>query len=76
MDKDYLLEGSCELLKTCNFINIEVTSKLILKEFKKKYCLANKDLCARYMIAKSSGLDSIPLDLYPNEYDKCLELIY
>lgn len=70
------MDDSCELLKTCSFFVVEVKSPALAEEFKRKYCNQNKELCARYMIAKEVGLDKIPPALYPNEYDKALDIIY
>lgn len=69
------MDDSCELLKTCSFFVLEVKSDALAKLFKKKYCYENKESCARYMIAKAAGLDKIPPTLYPNEFDKALDII-
>lgn len=69
------MDKSCELLKTCAFFVHEVKSAALAEQFKKKFCKENKEACARYMIAKAAGLDKIPPDLYPNEFDKALDII-
>ena len=70
------MDDSCELLKTCSFFVLEVKSAALAEQFKKKFCCENKESCARYMIAKAAGLDKIPPALYPNEFDKALDIIY
>ncbi len=67
--------NKCELLSCCEFFDFELKSSKIADRFKQKYCNNCKDACARYMVARSSGLDSIPKGLYPNEYDKALQIL-
>lgn len=70
------MDNSCELLSSCSFFVVEVKSPALAEEFKRKYCNGNKEACSRYMIAKEVGLALIPPALYPNEYDKALDIIH
>jgi hypothetical protein len=76
MRGDNLMDDTCELLRTCSFFVVEVKNAALAEEFKKKFCYENKESCARYMIAKAAGLDKIPAALYPNEFDKALDIIH
>ncbi|MBF0099860.1 MAG: hypothetical protein HQK77_03040 [Desulfobacterales bacterium] len=69
------IKSLCELLGSCEFFIFEMKNSIMARHFKDRYCYNCKDACARYMIARSSGLDYIPRLLYPNEYDKALEII-
>ncbi len=68
-------DKQCELLLTCEFFSHEMKNEKIAKEFKKKYCISSKDACGRYMVAKGAGLDFIPKNLFPNEYDRVLKIL-
>jgi len=70
------MDNSCELLKTCSFFVVEVKNAALAEKFKRSFCYNNKESCARYMIAKAAGLDNIPDALYPNEFDKALDIIH
>ncbi len=65
----------CELLINCAFFTEEMKNERIAEQFKQRYCDNCKDACARYMIARGAGLDFIPDYLYPNEYEKALEIL-
>ncbi|MDM8538203.1 hypothetical protein QUF70_15730 [Desulfobacterales bacterium HSG17] len=65
----------CELYKACSFMQHEIKNSTIIKSFHEKYCTTNKETCSRYMIAYECGLRFIPEDLFPNEYDKALQII-
>jgi len=70
-----MTQVNCELLSACEFINSEIKSEKIVNRYKAKYCNNCKDACARYMVARAAGLDSISKELFPNEYDTALGII-
>ena len=65
----------CERLSFCDFFVSEIKVESIAKRYKEKYCYSCKDACAIYMVFSAKGNDHIPTDLYPNEYDKALNII-
>lgn len=65
----------CELLETCNFFVHEMHVESIANRFKNRYCLSCKEACAIYMVYSSMGWDVLPKDLYPNEYDRALDIL-
>lgn len=60
----------CELTKTCPFFNDKMPDdKGLGHMYKKQYCLGGWHSCARYMIFKELGRESVPPKLYPNQKD-------
>lgn len=43
--------------------------------YKKKYCEGSYDIYARYKIAKTLGREKVPVDLYPNMFEKAENII-
>ena len=70
-----VIQKPCELLDICSFFIYEIKVESIAHRFKDRYCNSCKEACAIYMIYSSSGPSSIPRDLYPNEYDRALEIL-
>ncbi len=70
-------EQNCELTKACMFNNrkIDKLPDSILNSFVEKYCKNCKDACALYMLARETGLNYIPQDMFPNEYGRALDII-
>ncbi len=66
---------ACERLDICDFFKSEIKIESIARRYKEKYCYTCKDACAIYMVYSSKGNEGIPSDLFPNEYDKALQLI-
>lgn len=67
--------STCEIIQECEFFIYEMRIESIANRFKSRYCFSCKDACARYMIFRASDLGYIPPDLYPNEYDKALDIL-
>ena len=65
----------CEIFNECHFFKSEMKNSFVADAFKQRYCKINKEMCARYMIKEAYGQDKVPLDLYPNEYDRALNFI-
>lgn len=72
---DMTIVTICELLEHCSFFIHEMTIESIAHRFKERYCRSCKEACAIYMIYSSCGLDAVPSDLYPNEYDRALDIL-
>jgi hypothetical protein len=65
----------CELFDKCSFFINEIRITSIALRFKERYCLSCKEACALYMVYSSMGQHYIPKDLYPNEYDRALNIM-
>ncbi|GAM08079.1 hypothetical protein OR1_00350 [Geobacter sp. OR-1] len=67
---------TCDLITTCSFINNKIstmpaTAKLITSS----YCTKNPAECARNRVADIIGLDMIPADLSPSDYEMADKLL-
>jgi hypothetical protein len=68
--------ANCEFLLICPFYKEKLKALPGLSEgLKKLYCLVERPVCARYMIAKGFGREKVPLDLFPNEIDRAKTII-
>jgi len=68
--------AQCECLQGCPFFNDKMKdSDGLANMYKKKYCLADNSVCARYMIFKKMGKAAVPETLYPNMVDKARQII-
>lgn len=68
---------SCECLPGCPFYNERMKDQPGMSSiYRKNYCLGgfNRN-CARYMVRKVLGGDRVPVDLYPNQIDRAVQLI-
>lgn len=66
----------CQFLSKCPFYNdkMDIESS-IGKMYKKRYCLGDKNKCARYKVSTTLGKDLVPSSLYPNMHEKAEKLI-
>ena len=66
----------CECLAGCPFFNDRMASKPATSElYKLQYCKGDFDSCARHMIFKGLGKESVPGDLFPNQKDRALQIL-
>ena len=66
----------CKNLEGCAFYNDKMPmEKGIGAIFKKKYCLGNQQICARYQVSSKLGKGFVPANLYPNMYDAAQRII-
>ncbi|MBM7855606.1 hypothetical protein JOC37_002008 [Desulfohalotomaculum tongense] len=66
----------CEYLKGCPFYNNKMDIESALgKMYKERYCLGDKNKCARYMIASKLGKQFVPADLFPNMHARAEQII-
>jgi hypothetical protein len=68
--------AECPSLSTCPFFNDKMANmpgKTI--SIKKKYCLGNNSICARYMVASKLGKEKVPSDLFPEDVDRANEIL-
>ena len=66
----------CVLLETCPFFKGSLQDMPGHAElFRELYCRGGHDICARHMVFKSLGRESVPKDLFPNEVSRANTLI-
>jgi len=66
----------CQLLQGCSFFNDKMSiDSGIGSLYKKKYCLGDFNSCARYKVAKTLGREKVPVDLFPNMFDRAEKII-
>lgn len=66
--------SKCEKLDKCPFFNDKMANMpSIAASLKQKFCMENKETCARYMVS-SSGLE-VPSILFPQDADKAKVLL-
>jgi len=60
--------ADCECLKKCLFFNDKMAKKPVTAEFlKMSYCRGVNGKCARYLVFKKAGSESVPLELDPTQ---------
>jgi len=42
---------------------------------KKRYCLGDNTECARFMVASRLGKEKVPIDLFPGQTDRAMEIL-
>lgn len=68
--------ADCECLPACPFFNDKMSNQPGTAEiFKKKFCRGDSEDCARHIVFKKLGKPNVPIDLFPNQKDRALELI-
>ena len=66
----------CECLPRCPFFNDKMADKPATAELmKKQFCHDKFEDCARYIVFKKFGRESVPINLYPNQKQQAQELI-
>jgi len=68
--------GDCELLADCPFFNdMMLYSLLGLEAIKDKYCRSDYSRCARHVVYKALGRETVPPDLFPVQHDTAERII-
>jgi hypothetical protein len=68
--------ADCEVLDRCPFFNEVMQGMPEHAElFKQLYCHGGNDICARYMILRKLGRESVPQNLFPNEVSRANNII-
>jgi len=66
----------CDFTENCVFFSEHMFDKsLLVNTYKTNYCWNNFSSCARYIVRKALGSDSVPLDLYPHNNDRAAKII-
>ncbi len=67
----------CEWLEKCLlFFDTMETMPNMAKVIKEKYCLMNNSRCARFIVFSKIDGDSVPLNLFPHQYDKVKPILH
>jgi hypothetical protein len=68
--------SECECLPHCKFFNNVLEDMPSTAErTKRKFCLGENSVCARYMVYKALGSASVPPTLFPMQRERARELI-
>ena len=68
--------ADCECMPACLFFNDKMANTPATADMlKKRFCMGDKNECARYMVRSALGKEKVPVDLYPNQKEKALHLI-
>ena len=65
----------CENIAKCIFFNDKMANKPgTANIMKKNYCEGDFKTCARYIVCKKLGRESVPPDLFPNQSERAYKL--
>ena len=68
--------ADCECIPGCPFFNDKMDNMPALASmYKKNYCQKDFEKCARYIVFKKLGKPAVPLNLFPNMYDRAMEIV-
>ena len=68
--------ASCECLAGCPFFNDKMEMMPAMSNmYKKNFCLSDYSDCARFMVFKTLGKPSVPVDLFPNQKERAEQII-
>jgi hypothetical protein len=68
--------SDCEILQTCIFFNDRMEAMPSTSGWlKARYCRDRFEECARYRVYKTLGRPQVPLDLFPTQFQRALDLI-
>lgn len=66
----------CKYLKDCPFFNDKMELLISVAEiYKKNYCHDDFSKCARHMIIKKLGRQSVPHDMFPYDKHRAKEIL-
>lgn len=67
---------TCEYTHTCPFFAADVGYSPDLNDtMRAKYCLGEKEKCARYLAAQAIGSDKVPGDMLPTDELRLQEVL-
>jgi len=68
--------AQCECLAGCPFFNDKMPIESALgKRYKEKYCLDSFSECARYKVKAALGKEKVPINLFPNMFERAEKII-
>lgn len=63
--------AECELLSKCLYFHDQLQNMPTASDMiKRMYCLWHYEDCARYKIAKATGSENVPPDLFPPDIER------
>ena len=66
----------CEMLEFCIFYQQKMPADSGMGSiYRRTYCETDNSKCARYMVLNALGKEFVPVDLYPNMYQKAESII-
>lgn len=66
----------CPSLQSCPFFNDKMPADSAMADiYKRKYCLGDNSICARWMVFTALGKEQVPINLFPNQRERANELI-
>jgi len=67
---------ACKLLAGCPFFNDKMPIESGMgRLYKQNYCEGDFNKCARFKVATTAGREKVPVDLYPNMFDRAENII-
>lgn len=71
-----MAKSKCKYLGRCAFFTkSKLNMPSMLEFYKRKYCLSDYSVCARYKVYSSILKCRVPDDLYPNEVERVEEIL-
>ncbi len=68
--------ADCDCLPGCLFFNDKMPLESALaKLYKEKYCTGSFMDCARHKVKEALGKEKVPLNLYPNMFERAEKII-
>jgi hypothetical protein len=68
--------AECNLLSKCLFFNDKMSSMPTASDLmKRRFCLKDNSICARYMVCSALGREYVPADLFPNNIDRARTIL-
>lgn len=68
--------SDCQCLPRCPFFNDKMANKPAMANmYKKQYCQGDATDCARHILFTTLGKEAVPLDMYPNQKSRALEIL-
>jgi hypothetical protein len=69
--------NGCDRIEKCAFFTDKMDHQIpaLAEVMKQSFCRGEWSTCARNTVAESLGKDAVPLDMYPNQYDRAQQMI-
>ena len=68
--------SDCECIPGCPFFNDKMENRPATANlYKLQYCKGEFVDCARYKVFKALGKSAVPMNLFPNQSERALEII-
>jgi hypothetical protein len=67
----------CTRIEKCMFFTDKMDHQIpaLAEAMKQSYCRGDWRTCARHNVAEALGRDAVPLDMYPNQYERAQQMI-